>query len=128
MSDIKVGYDPELEADWNKAIEEFSRGKLSAKSPPERSYCVICFRTIPSWATVCSEACKDELAKRRQEAEKIRTEMEEKFEKLRRDIEHNTHPTTEIIMVTVTGMKKDIERFKDDIKEIVENYKLRHWG
>jgi len=131
MSDIKIGYDPKLEADYKKALEEFvkglAQGRLPTKPPPEHNSCVICFRTIPKGATVCSEACKEQLIKQRKYHQEVMRKQQEWFEKLKYEIEQNIRPTTKTVTVTVTGLKKDIEKFEDDIRQIAKTYNLEPW-
>jgi predicted phage-related endonuclease len=98
----------------------------------EFKQCANCYRWLPKnhkWlryanTEVCSEQCYQELDRRVKDFQRRRRELEEKLERWKYEREHNVTPFIDVITITVKGLKRDIDRFKRDLPEILRRYNL----
>ena len=128
---IVVAYDEELARKTKEISDEYRKETLTLANMrefPEHNSCLICFRTIPKTAVVCSEECKEKLIEERRKNIKLRElrekETKERNKKIRWEVEHNLRKRLYISQIMVRGLKKDWERFVKNLPKIMKEYNL----
>jgi len=127
-NDIIVAYDEELDRKTKEILGKEPLTITDMKELPEHNSCLICFRTIPKVAMVCSEECKDKLIEERKKNVERRELLEkknhERNKKIRWEVEHNLRKRIWISQILTRGLKKDWERFQKDLPKIMKEYNL----
>jgi len=113
-----------------KQLEEYQ--ELGEKLKPYR--CVGCYKIVYSNEDYvlrngrrthrkCNEKIESDARKARERLE----EQKKLAEKHRHDVEHNLKPISRNVIITVKGLKKDIEKFDSDLDKIAKEYNLDPW-
>jgi len=71
--------------------------------------------------------CNEIIENRAKEARQIWKEQKERSNQIKHEIEHNLRETTSFISLTVTGLKKDIEKFESNVGNLAKEYGLQPW-
>ena len=126
---IIVAYDEELNQKTREICDKEHLTLADIKALPEHGSCIICYKTIPKNAVVCSEECKEKLIVEREKNIKLRElrerETQERNKKIRYEVEHNLRERIWISQIMVKGLKRDWERFEKDFPKIKEEYNLK---